>query len=289
MLEHIASRSYENVAEDTKLVRLTTVTTMIHSLIFVLYILYQIYWISHNLWNKRASWSLRTIIRQFWDQLNIWLRMFVVGIILIIWYYLLPPVGQWAIVTYLDHPNKKWSDSLMWWIRHFFPMFKLEWAMRMFQLTFFLVIISRAWMWWIINEPVILIALIVRFFVIICVQFATPYTKFLVVIEKKTLNDAIMTSINMSLDNFSTTFRWVILWFVLTLRFLINWIILAWIPLWMLWVANRFNILSTNITQTLIVIVSISLILLTAYINWMVEAFFVSYWYNIFKELRKIE
>ena len=279
MLRSLAQQAYEIVSEDAKLVRLTTLMTIVHSLVFVVYVIYQVSQIAATL---DADRSITSYALTFINSISI--NPWTIGLWLItaVWYYLLPAVGQWVIISYLIH--KKWWMSVMGWFQNFFPLFQFEWSIWAFQLLLFLVVCSRVWMSGIADQVVVIISLIVRFVLIICVQVGTAYVRFLIVKDKIDLKSAVYKSITLAMHNLRTTFRGVLLWFLLTIRFIINGVILILIPIAILRIWN-YAWFGDYITNTALSVVVGILILLTAYINGMVEAFFITYRYCIYNEI----
>lgn len=43
--EHVVARAYDHITDDTKFIRLTTITTFIHSMGFLLYIVYSVFFV----------------------------------------------------------------------------------------------------------------------------------------------------------------------------------------------------------------------------------------------------
>lgn len=43
--ESIVARAYDHIADDTKFIRLTTITSFIHSMVFLLYIMYAVFFV----------------------------------------------------------------------------------------------------------------------------------------------------------------------------------------------------------------------------------------------------
>ena len=104
----LIAAAYEYVSEDTKFVRLTTITTIIHSLIFLVYVMYSVYFVIA----ERQSGGLPidsalSYIQVILGGSNAIVRLIIVGVILVIGYFLLPPIGEASMIHYLDNQERQ--------------------------------------------------------------------------------------------------------------------------------------------------------------------------------------
>jgi len=116
-----------------------------------------------------------------------------------------------------------------------------------------------------------------------------PYTKFIITLENKNYFAAMRSSMALALRNIGTTLKYVGINIFLYLRFFVNIVIVIGIPLGMLRFASRFDFADNTMFQTVVIIVLISLIAFMAYINGIIEAFFISYWRRVYKKIRNVE
>lgn len=89
------------------------------------------------------------------------------------------------------------------------------------------------------------------------------------------------------MEHIVTVFRFVIINYILDLRFILNLIVLVALPLAMVYVADRFNILDSSFFSGGIYTMFAILFLLVSYINGIVEAFFITYRYKLYTQLRQ--
>ncbi len=288
MKDEILIQSYNEIIEDDKLIRLTTLMTIFHSLIFVIYILYQTYFIFHQLSWK---WNVTTIILEYIKSLvehqNFLIIFVILIIILLIGYFLFPPIAEASIIYYLNSKDKKISNSVGKWILKFFPMFELHGILSFFSFLAFVIAISRFYVLWILFHPLVLIITILWLLLIIILSFLTPYVKFIITLEDKKLYPAFVESIKLALSNVGITAKYVLINYLLYIRFIINIILIIGIPLVIIYIFIKFNLLNSNIWNYIIIWTVIVLTLISAYINWIIEAFFITYWNKVYHKIRE--
>lgn len=285
MTKKILKESYNEILEDTKLVKIATITTIFHSLIFVCYILYQIYVVISSFeWSNIASFdkifefvsvitSNSTFVYWFW-----WIL-----VVIVIWYFLLPPVAEAALIYYINDNKKCWTDSIWKWLVKFFPMFEFNTITSFFKFFVFLFALSRVYVLWILDNVLIMIVFWLRFAVIVISTLMLPYTKFLIVLEWESWLDAVKISIRMTLEHFNLTLKFILINILLHVRLLFNIFMLVWIPLCLIYILITFDFFHNVLFLSIIYATIFLLIILTAYINWIIEAFFLTYWSKVYK------
>lgn len=290
MNEEILIKSYHDMIEDNKLIRLATITTIIHSIIFVLYILYQTYFVVHSLeWTSMWMENIQRYLQFLfgWNEFTI---IFIsVIIILVIWYFLLPPIAEASMIYYINSKEKSGTQSLTRWFLKFFAMFEFDSLISLFSFFMFFVAISRVWVMGIGDNPFILAISIMRFMIIIIVSILFPYTKFFIVLENKSVTDSVKASMNMALNNINITLRFVWISYLLYLRFFLNIIFVIWVPAVFIYIAMKFWFDKNDSLKYIIYWVICILIMLSAYINGIIEAFFTTYWYKVYQKLNNLE
>ena len=108
MKKAILKAAMTEISDDTKFIRLATITTFVHSLLFILYLIYLTFSIA-----ALAQGSSNPMVSTFQDTLaqlrgdSSFIVIFVIICIIgIIGYALLPPVGEAAMISYLDSTSK---------------------------------------------------------------------------------------------------------------------------------------------------------------------------------------
>ena len=286
-MEKKIKKSYDLVINDSNFVKLTTFSLLPYSLLFVWYIFYQTYFFIHTMKVWLHLYELKVYmdsIFKFWQ--HFWYILLVILILIIIFYVFLPPIAEWALINYLD--KKKWIGSSIWlWLIKFFPMFELHWFMSLFSFLWFFIIVSRLYMANMLENIFVGIFIVIWFIITIFLNFTVVYAKYLIVLDWYKTFDAIKQSIKLTFLNLWKTWKYFKLYLLLYTRFLINVIILIWLPVILLITFLKLNIWNIEIVKYSIYGIMWLLFFITAYMNWIVEAFFISMWYNIFKEIDK--
>ena len=288
IINKAVEEAYWLVSNDTKFVRLTTLTTIIHSIIFLLYV-----WVSSrrvfasNSANSKWLWNLLQSIEWLFTSSSVFWRAIWIGIILAIWYFLLPPIWEASLIYYLSAEEKRWSVSLGKWFSQFFPMFEYNGLISFFTLLPYFIVLSRFWVLDLLGNILVIIIMVLWWLIILFAWIFLPFTKYYIVIEDLKPFDAMKKSMNLSLSHLGTATRTAVLQYILSIRFIINILLFLGLPLLILYIATAFDITHGWPVATIIIIVSIIVGLLTAYINWIIEAFFITLRYRLFVEIKE--
>lgn len=288
IINKAVEEAYWLVSNDTKFVRLTTLTTIIHSIIFLLYV-----WVSSrrvfasNSANSKWLWNLLQSIELLFTSSAVFWRAIWIGIILAIWYFLLPPIWEASLIYYLSAEEKRWSVSLGKWFSQFFPMFEYNGLISFFTLLPYFIVLSRFWVLDLLGNILVIIIMVLWWLIILFAWIFLPFTKYYIVIEDLKPFDAMKKSMNLSLSHLGTATRTAVLQYILSIRFIINILLFLGLPLLILYIATAFDITHWWPVATIIIIVSIIVGLLTAYINWIIEAFFITLRYRLFVEIKE--
>jgi hypothetical protein len=286
-MSNILTQSYAHIADDTKFIRLTTLTSFIHSLVFTFFVIFNIYRLIDKIQPDLVSWvnianilqNLATIIPPGYYIL--------IGLILVIGYLLLPPIGDASIIYYLNSTKKSGSGSLAKWIFKFFPMFEYNGMTTFFQMSMFLIVVGRLFTMDILDNTLVIIILAIRFVSVFAVSLFLWFTKFFIVLEWQWPIQASKSSFTLSMHHLFTVLRFVIINYILDLRFVLNLVLLVVLPLAMVYVADGFHILDSSFFSGGIYIMFAILFLLVSYINGIVEAFFTTYRYKLYVQLKQ--
>lgn len=272
--------------EDNKLVRIAFITSFCHSLIII-------FLLAFNLNNLIVARFERGI--PLWDVLEFLVKSGVKGnivtilivgiIILLIWYAILYPIGQAALIHYLHDKKFSMRDAMAKWVTTFFPMFEFSALAGTFSMSTFIFIVIRLFMLDIADNIFIRVLFSIWWFSILMIAILRPYTRYVIVLEKMSIYDAIKRSVFYSIRNLWQTTKFVLLELLLLVRFFVNILIVIWIPFILMYIASWLNIIDSKSVGIIIGIVSVILILWTAYVNGIIEAFFASYWYKVYHKI----
>lgn len=280
-------QAYELVSNDTKFVRLTTITTIIHSIIFLVYVwisAWRVFATSH--WDNSSMGDLLESIQKLFSSSWVIWRSIWIWLILLIWYFIMPPIWEASLVYYLSADEKRWSASLGKWFTQFFPMFEYNGLISFFTMLPYFIVLSRFWMLDLLHNILVIIFMILWWVIILFASIFLPFTKYYIVIDDMKPFDAMKKSMNLALENLSVVTRTTMLQYALSVRFIINILLFLGVPVIILYLATAFNIRQGWPIATTIIIVSIAIGLLTAYINWIIEAFFITLRYRLFIQIK---
>ena len=287
--KNIIHSAYWTILEDNKLILLTTLTTFIHSAIITWYIIWQIY-IFLNGANLNDSFAIAGLFLKYIKTLTASpgrVTFLVIGsIITIIFYLLLPPIGYSSIIYRLSGKTQNSISSSIWkWILKFFPMFEYFWMISLLSPFLIFITASRLYFMHILNQPLIITTLTIWSLLSIWTSFFLAYTPFIIVLEDKPVLAAIRESAQLAIMNVKTTAKFLILKYFLAIRFITNIVLLLGIPMSIAYFAFKTGA-QTNVIHTILIWLFSIVFILIAYINGIIEAFFLAYWYTIYKYIK---
>lgn len=284
MFKSILRDSITKITEDTKLVRLSFLVTFCHFVSIV----YLIVWNVNNLLTyKYEKWiamsdALQYILNRSQNN-NMTVILIIIIAIIFLWYSLLYPIWEAAMIHYLDDGKQSTWRSIWKWMNDFFVMFEFDAMLFSFSFFSFFITVFRMFMLNIIDNTFIIIIIIIWWIVVLLATILWSYAKFAIVLEWQNVFSAIKRSASLTIMNFGTTIKFVMIQLFLTIRFLINAIVIMGIPFLIVYVAIWFNVIESKIVWYVIAVSVIVLLFLMAYINAIIEAFFMTYWYRVYK------
>lgn len=285
--DSIVAKAYDHITEDTKFIRLTTITSFIHSMVFLIYIIYSVFFVVVE---KQGSnipvGDIFSFVKDLFNGTNFVFRAIWIVVILGIGYFLLPPIAEASMIYYLDNHERKWTLSIGKGFTKFFPLFEYHGIMSLFDPLTFFIFWSRFWVLGLLGNVFVIIILVIWGLIIFFTSVFLPYTRFIIVLEDKKPMDAIKKSMNLALENLRQSVKFALINYVLYLRAIINILIFLGIPALVIYGATQLDISSQWFIRYIIYIIIALLALLTAYINGIVEAFFTTIWYNIYKKMK---
>jgi len=284
MFKKIIEKTIHIISNNTKIVRFSFITSFFHSIYVMIMVLLGINsvinakynkWISYNHIFSFLKWDLSIVI--------------IIAIIGFIGYEFIYPIGQAAIINYLNSWQKNIWKAIWKWIEKFFVMFEFNNLLRLFSLVTFWTTILRLAYLDILNNFFVFILLSIRWICVLSATFIRPYTKYTINIEWLNLSDAIKRSTKLAIQNIWITIKFVILEFFLMFRFIFGTLVIIGVPLLIIYITTSLNINNTKLVEIMIYTTVILLWLITTYINGVIEAFFATYRYKVYKHLIKIE
>lgn len=287
--------TYEQVSEDTKLVRLTTITKLIHSAFFLFFTGANIYRMIIRLveWSDAAyfaSWGTNEIITRVTETFPLSEYggiLLIVAIVLVAWYYLFPPIGEWALIAYLADDEKKWSAAMIKWLSNFFRMFEYRWMTSLFSPLFFMIFASRFWIMEVIDNRLVWWVVILWWAIMLFTMIFFSFSQYYIVLEGIKPIEAISKSIKLSMSNIGQVIKTVVLEFILWISFVINIVLFFWLPVLIFYARMQFGGEMNELLGTILVVVATIVGFLLSYVNGIIESFFITLRYRLFVHLRE--
>lgn len=290
MFKQILRNSITKLSEDTKLIRLSFIVSFCHFVSVV----YLIVWNINNLLTYRyesgipMSQALEYLVNRSQEN-NMTVIIIVIVAIIFLWYSLLYPVWQSALIHYLNKDWQKVSKAIGKWMNDFFVMFEFEAMMFSFSIFMYMITILRVFMLNILDSTFVIILIIIWWIVVFLATVLWSYVKFVIVLEGKNVFSAIKRSSYLTIMNFGVTIKFIIIQLFLTIRFLVNAIIVMWIPFLIVYISIWLNIIESKFVWYMIAISIVILIIFMAYINAIIEAFFMTYRYKVYTAITQEE
>ena len=259
MFKEILQSSVRTLLERPKIIRLALLTLFCFSVVRLYYI---IYYFNNILIRKYEGWvQISDALMYFISTLNehhALLTVIIAVIVIIVWYLWLYPIGQASIVYALHEPQNTNLKSFMKGMNRFFPMLEYWWLSIPFWLFTFATVLIRIYLMDIFDS---------------------------IALEWCPVFDAIKKSTKVAASNLVLSFKLMLVELILLLRFFVIWAIIVWIPLWLVYIAVWLDILNNSFVEGIIWVVCWALILILSYINCIIEAFFITYWYKAYTAL----
>jgi hypothetical protein len=113
----------------------------------------------------------------------------------------------------------------------FLQMFEFDAAISFFNIVIFLAAVSRIYIMDIGSNFLIVTLMLIRLSIILMAAFLLPYTRFFIALEDMKFFDAMKQSMQTAIEHFNITIKYIVVDFILHLRFIINIIIVFGVPL----------------------------------------------------------
>lgn len=281
--------AYQLISHDGKVKRFYFLPGMLSILFLSILLVYQvIYTYVEILWKKKEA--LEIILNFLHSQYAT--EIIITAIIFILLYIFIIPVFEWGLIRYIDE-KVSWntvgmSDSFGFWVFRFYPMFEHNNIFSMFKLMSIInaFLFSIRFLGLEYLKYMTIVAIIAFFFSII-INTLVSYAKYEIVLQNKTVFQAVGTSAKIALLNLKTTLRLYVMMFVVNIKVIINFFIFLIFPV--LFIGAVGFITSTfflTIVIVLLSIVFIGVIILLWYMTGVLEIFTTAAWYFAYKEGR---
>lgn len=273
---------------DRKIIRLTFATSFFHSLIASLMILLNINTLfarNYENWlyvGKVAEFFVQEINR---NHIITW--VIVIAIFCFIAYSIIYPIGQTAIIHYLNDKNKSIKWALKKGKEEFFPMFEYGIASLILSpMVYRLMVLKIAVSWW-LHGWFTIFMLIIRFAVITIINCLKVYTRYIITLENIWAYDAVIKSYKLSLAHFKETAKYLRIQTYLLLHFSLNFLVIYAIPIVFIYLAIIFNIIQYGGVKRTVYGIFFFWILFGTYASAIIRAFFAHFWQQIYDNFNK--
>ena len=285
MFRQILSDSVTVLFQNPKLIRLSFLTLVFYSIVRIYFI---VYYFNTFLLYKYESWvQLSDAFIYVLDKLNNqWiLRAVIWVIIVLIWYLWFHPIGEASVVSALDNPQQSAFRSFVRGSGKFFPMLEYSWLSIPFWVFTFCTVMLRLYLMDIFDNIFITIIVWIRWFLVLFASVCWSYARIIIALEGCQVFDAIKKSTSLAMNNLGLSVKLMFVELLLMLRFIIIGLLIVGIPVLLIYIAVWLDVIQNSFVETTIRVVAASLLLVIAYLNCIVEAFFLTYWYQAYRKI----
>lgn len=285
MFREILSDSVTVLFQNPKLIRLSFLTLVFYSIVRIYFI---VYYFNTFLLYKYESWvQLSDAFIYVLDKLNNqWiLRAVIWVIIVLIWYLWFHPIGEASVVSALDNPQQSAFRSFVRGSGKFFPMLEYSWLSIPFWVFTFCTVMLRLYLMDIFDNIFITIIVGIRWFLVLFASVCWSYARIIIALEGCQVFDAIKKSTSLAMNNLALSVKLMFVELLLMLRFIVIGLLIVGIPVLLIYIAVWLDVIQNSFVETTIRVVAASLLLVIAYLNCIVEAFFLTYWYQAYRKI----
>ena len=285
MFRQILSDSVTVLFQNPKLIRLSFLTLVFYSIVRIYFI---VYYFNTFLLYKYESWvQLSDAFIYVLDKLNNqWiLRAVIWVIVVLIWYLWFHPIGEASVVSALDNPQQSAFRSFVRGSGKFFPMLEYSWLSIPFWVFTFCTVMLRLYLMDIFDNIFITIIVGIRWFLVLFASVCWSYARIIIALEGCQVFDAIKKSTSLAMNNLWLSVKLMFVELLLMLRFIVIGLLIVGIPVLLIYIAVWLDVIQNSFVETTIRVVAASLLLVIAYLNCIVEAFFLTYWYQAYRKI----
>lgn len=285
MFRQILSDSVTVLFQNPKLIRLSFLTLVFYSIVRIYFI---VYYFNTFLLYKYESWvQLSDAFIYVLDKLNNqWiLRAVIWVVIVLIWYLWFHPIGEASVISALDNPQQSAFRSFVRGSGKFFPMLEYSWLSIPFWVFTFCTVMLRLYLMDIFDNIFITIIVGIRWFLVLFASVCWSYARIIIALEGCQVFDAIKKSTSLAMNNLGLSVKLMFVELLLMLRFIVIGLLIVGIPVLLIYIAVWLDVIQNSFVETTIRVVAAGLLLVIAYLNCIVEASFLTYWYQAYRKI----
>lgn len=281
--------SLELIKNDSKLKRFYFFPWLLSVVFLSVTLVYQCIYTYVVLLGRREE-ALELMLSVFHSEYIVELLIF--SAIFFVFYILLLPVFEWALIRYIDKRNS-WeasrSDSIGFWIYRFAPLFEFNNIFSLFKFVsilnwylFSLRFLGLEYLWF------LSIFFLIAFILSIILWVFIAYARFEIVLWNKWAFEAVGSSSKIALLNIKTTLKLYVLMFIMNLRVILNFVVFLVLPLLWIFIAGLitsqvFSIIAFTIFGFIFVI----FVIMLGYLSAVLDVFRTQIWYRAYREWQK--
>lgn len=290
MFKKILQASAQALLSRPKIIRLAFFTLVCFSIVRLYYIIY--YFNTILIWKYESGVPISDALVYFITTLNehhaIW-TIIVAVIIIIVGYLWLSPIGQASVIFALREPEKSNFSAFSKGIGRFFPMLEYGGLSIPFGLFTFCTVLLRLYLIDVLENTLVDILIGIWGIMVLFASIFWSYAKVIIVLDGVQVFDAIKKSTKLAFMNLGLSMRLMLVEVLLLLRFLVTGAFIVGIPVGLVYIAVWLNLLNNTLVESVIWVISGTLLLIMAYINCIIETFFLTYWYQAYQMITKKE
>lgn len=288
--QHILFPSLQMIRSDSKIKRFYFFPGLLSVMFLSILLLYQtIYTYVVLLWNKDKA--LEVILNFFHS--NYATEFIISAVIFVLFYIILLPIFEWALIRYINNKNTQWtasrSDSIGFGIFRFYPLFEFNNIFNMFKfisiINGYLFTLRFLGLEYLSSVSVFFT---IAFFFSIILNILIAYARYEIVLENKWVFEAIGASSQIALLNIKTTIKLYVLMFIMNVKVILNFIVFLIFPILSVFITG-FITSQTFATIAFIILglLFLFLLLIMGYMAGVLDIFTTAIWYHAYKEGKK--
>ncbi len=288
MIKPILKRSIEYMKNDYKIIRLTLATSFFHSLIASLLIILNVNTLfAKNYENGLYVGKITSFFVQEITNNHVINRVIGIAIVLFVAYSIIYPIGQSALIHYINDEKKSIKNALKKWRADFFPMFEYGIVSLFISPTVFWLMVLKIGVSWHLHNGYTIFFLLLRFVLMSMINALKIHTRYSMTIEKLGVYEAVIKSCKLTLSHYKESTKYTRIQVILLINYSINLLIIYIIPLILIYLSIIFNIIQFPAVKRTMYGLLFAGILFGAYATAIIRAFFAYFWQEIYNTLQK--
>ena len=216
-------------------------------------------------------------------------RLVIIVIIGFFWYVVFYPLSVSLMTYYVDTQSLQVSK----WMSRYFSVVVLESSLSLITFgTWHVQLLTWLYIMDILLEPFILVILGIILIIVLVCTILFPFSQFFLLLKtdesdqpEQDSRKAMQESARLVADNIGTTIKLSLVQIFLQMRYLLNILLIIWLPIALMYLLLTTDIFTYETTMWIATSFAIILLIFIVYINSLLDAFFLTLWYNAFREL----